>query len=57
VPASALPALDGRAVSTPTPLSTILLTEKPGTRVTVAYTDPTSASGTTTVTLASGPPQ
>jgi S1-C subfamily serine protease len=50
-------ALDGRAVSTSTALSTILLKEKPGVRVTVTYTDSTSASQTTTVTLASGPPQ
>jgi len=49
--------LDGHAVFSPTALSTILLTERPGARVGVTYTDQTGTSHSATVTLASGPPQ
>ncbi len=49
--------IDGHAVTSSTTLRSALLLEKPGARVSVTYVDPTGASRTTTVTLASGPPQ
>jgi S1-C subfamily serine protease len=49
--------VDGTSVSSPQSLSTLILTKKPGTTVTVAYLDQTGAAQTTRVTLASGPPQ
>jgi len=50
-------AIDGRAVTSSTTLRSALLLERPGDRVTVTYVDVTGASGSATVTLASGPPQ
>jgi S1-C subfamily serine protease len=50
-------ALDGRSVSTPAALGTLILRETPGVRVSVKYTDQSSVSHTTSVRLASGPPQ
>ncbi len=46
----------GRTVASPTSVRSIVLTKKPGQKVTVRYTDQTGTY-TTTVTLASGPPQ
>jgi S1-C subfamily serine protease len=50
-------AINGRAVSSPTAISSLILTMKPGTKATVTYTDAQGASHTATVTLGSGPPQ
>ena len=47
----------GRVVSSPSALPALLLTKKPGARVAVTYVDATGAGHSTTVTLASGPPQ
>jgi S1-C subfamily serine protease len=49
--------VDGRTISSPTALGALLLTKKPGAQLSVTYTDPTGFRQTTTVTLASGPPQ
>ncbi len=50
-------AVEGRRVSTPTALGSLILSEKPGARVSVKYTNRSGASRTADVTLASGPPQ
>jgi len=50
-------ALAGRRVTAPTALSGIILTKKPGMRISVAWIDGAGQSRTATVTLASGPPQ
>jgi S1-C subfamily serine protease len=50
-------AIDGREITSPSGVSDILLTKKAGATITVAYTDSSGASQTTTVTLASGPAQ
>ncbi|HEX4519736.1 MAG TPA: trypsin-like peptidase domain-containing protein [Gaiellaceae bacterium] len=49
--------IDGRTVSSPTSLGAILQTEKAGARISITYLDTSGATNTTTVTLASGPPQ
>jgi S1-C subfamily serine protease len=49
--------IGGRSVSSPASLQAKLLTAKPGARVSVTYLDGTGGTTTTTVTLASGPPQ
>jgi S1-C subfamily serine protease len=50
-------AVNGRTVSTPSAITSIILTKKPGAKITVTYTDQSGTSQTTTVTLGSGPPQ
>jgi S1-C subfamily serine protease len=50
-------AIDSRTVSSPTSLGAILQTEEAGARVSITFLDTSGASHTTTVTLASGPPQ
>ncbi|MFL5927288.1 MAG: S1C family serine protease [Gaiellaceae bacterium] len=50
-------ALAGRRVASPSAVSSILLTKKPGMRVAVAYVDGAGSTHATSVTLASGPPQ
>lgn len=50
-------AVDGHAVSSPASLSARLLTEKPGTTVTIAYQDQTGNETSVSVRLGSGPPQ
>jgi S1-C subfamily serine protease len=50
-------AINGRTVSTPSAIASIILTKKPGAKITVTYTDQSGTSQTTTVTLGSGPPQ
>jgi S1-C subfamily serine protease len=50
-------AIDGREIASPSGVSDILLTKKAGATITVAYTDSSGTSQTTTVTLASGPAQ
>jgi S1-C subfamily serine protease len=50
-------AIDGKTVSSPSAITSIVLGKKPGAKITVTYTDQTGASNTTTVSLGSGPPQ
>jgi S1-C subfamily serine protease len=50
-------AINGRAISTPTKVSTILLSKKPGTVITVRYLDETGTAHVVRVTLGTGPPQ
>jgi S1-C subfamily serine protease len=49
--------VDGHSVSAPTDVSSLILAEKPGTTVTVTYTDQSGTSQTASVTLGSGPAQ
>jgi S1-C subfamily serine protease len=49
--------IDGRAIATPTQVTSYLLTKKPGQQVSLAYTDQFGTAGSVTVTLGSGPPQ
>jgi S1-C subfamily serine protease len=57
VPGDVITAVDGRTIASPSAISPIVLTLKPGAKVTVTYTDEGGASQTATVTLGSGPPQ
>jgi S1-C subfamily serine protease len=50
-------AIGGHTVSSPSAVSALVLTKKPGAKITVAYVDRSGASQTTTVTLGSGPAQ
>ena len=50
-------ALDGHTISSAAALQSLILSEKPGARVSITYLDTTGVSETTTATLASGPPQ
>jgi len=56
-PGDVITAVDGRAITTPQSLTTVVLSKKPGAAVQVTYTDQTGASGAVTLTLGSGPPQ
>jgi S1-C subfamily serine protease len=56
-PGDVITSIGGRTVSSSASLRSALLLQKPGARVSVTYVDMTGASGTVTVTLASGPPQ
>ena len=49
--------VDGHTITTPSSLTSYLLTKKPRNTVTVGYTDPFGSSQIASVTLASGPPQ
>jgi S1-C subfamily serine protease len=50
-------AINGHAMSSPTAVSAVVLTKKPGAKISVAYVDQSGASHTASVTLGSGPPQ
>jgi S1-C subfamily serine protease len=50
-------AIDGRATSTSSSITTALLAKKPGTTVTIRVTDQSGATRSTTATLVSGPAQ
>jgi S1-C subfamily serine protease len=50
-------AIDGHAITSPSSLTSYLLTKKPGAKVTIAYTDQFGVGHSVSVTLASGPPQ
>jgi S1-C subfamily serine protease len=50
-------AFNGQSVSSPTAITTLVLTKKPGAKVIVTYVDRSGTSHTATVTLASGPAQ
>ena len=56
-PGDLITAIGGRAVSSPTAITKLLLTLKPGAKVTVAYTDQFGSAGSVRVTLAAGPAQ
>jgi S1-C subfamily serine protease len=50
-------AINGRTVSSPSAITSLILTKKPGAKITVTYTDQSGTSHVATVTLGSGPPQ
>jgi S1-C subfamily serine protease len=50
-------AINGRTVSAPQAISTLVLTKKPGAKIRVAYVDQSGTSHTVSVTLGSGPAQ
>jgi S1-C subfamily serine protease len=50
-------AVDGRAVTSPQAITSLLLTKKPGDRATISYADQYGSSQTTTATLGTGPAQ
>jgi S1-C subfamily serine protease len=50
-------AIDGHTVSSPSAITPLILTKKPGAKITVTYTDQSGTSHVTTVTLGSGPAQ
>ena len=50
-------AVNGHAVSSPSAITSLILTKKPGAKITVTFSDQTGVSHVTTVTLRSGPPQ
>jgi S1-C subfamily serine protease len=50
-------AINGQTVSSPSLITSLILTQKPGAKITVTYTDQSGTSHATTVTLGSGPPQ
>ena len=53
----AIMTVDGRRVSSPAALSTLIGSKKPGQSLKVGYADQYGGGGTATVTLGSGPPQ
>jgi S1-C subfamily serine protease len=57
VPGNVIIAVAGKAVSGPSDIAPIILAHKPGDKVTITYSDATGQSQSTSVTLASGPPQ
>ncbi len=57
VPGDVITAVGRKTVTSASGLEPIILASKPGTKVTIAYTDTAGQSQTATVTLASGPPQ
>ncbi len=56
-PGDLITSFDGHAVSSPTGLTTIVTTQKPGAPISVAYVDQDGATQTANVALASGPPR
>jgi S1-C subfamily serine protease len=52
-----LTAFDGQTVTSPTRLTSLVVTKHPGDSVQITWTDQTGASHTATVVLAAGPPQ
>jgi len=57
VPGDVITAINGRTISSPTVISSIVLQLKPGAKVTITYSDQTGVSQSVPVTLGSGPPQ
>jgi S1-C subfamily serine protease len=57
VPGDLITGLAGHSISSPAQLTSLVLREKPGARASLRYLDQAGAVHTTTVTLASGPPQ
>jgi S1-C subfamily serine protease len=50
-------AINGHTLSSPSAISALVLTKKPGAKITVTYVDQSGASHTASVTLGSGPAQ
>jgi S1-C subfamily serine protease len=50
-------AINGKAVSSPSAITSVILAKKPGAKITVTYTDQSGTSHVATATLGSGPPQ
>ena len=50
-------AIDGRTITSPTTVSSLIVTMKPGAKITVTYMDQDGGRHTVRVTLGSGPPQ
>jgi len=50
-------AINGHSVSSPTAISELVVSQKPGAKISVEYVDLSGASHTASVTLGSGPPQ
>jgi S1-C subfamily serine protease len=50
-------AINGHTITSPSAITSAILTKKPGTRVRITYTDQTGTNHSTTITLASGPAQ
>ena len=50
-------ATNGHTVFSPSTITSLILSKKPGAKITVAYADQSGTSRVTTVTLGSGPPQ
>jgi S1-C subfamily serine protease len=50
-------AIDGHVVSSPTTVSALVLTKKPGARITIAYVDQSGTNHTASVKLGTGPAQ
>ena len=50
-------AIDGRTVSSPSAITPLILTKKPGAKIRVTYTDQSGTGHVTTVTFGSGPAQ
>jgi PDZ domain-containing secreted protein len=50
-------AIDGHAISSSNSITSVILTKKPGAKVTINHTDQLGARHSTRVTLASGPAQ
>lgn len=57
VPGDVITAIGGRTVSSPTAITALLLTKRPGTRIAVRYLDQTGMTQIATVKLGSGPPR
>lgn len=57
VPGDLITAVGGKPIATPSSLTGVVTSSKPGTTVRVTYTDQTGGSHTVPVTLGSGPPQ
>ena len=57
VPGDVILAVAGRAVSGPSDIAPIILTHKPGDKITITYSDASGQTQSASVTLASGPPQ
>ena len=57
VPGDVIIAVAGKAVSGPSDIAPIILTHKPGDRITITYSDASGQTQSASVTLASGPPR
>jgi S1-C subfamily serine protease len=53
----AITAINGRTVSSPAAISAVVLTKKPGSKISVAWVDQFGANHTASVTLGTGPAQ
>ena len=56
-PGDVITGFAGHSIGSPAKLTSLVLGQKPGSRVSITYLDQGGAAHSTTVTLASGPPQ